>query len=297
MREHVAVRCKPATANGYRHALDKVLLPAFGSVPLGGIGRDQVRPCTTGSTRRLPWLTVWWRRPPGSFTWRRHGPWCRREGTRADSVRKYKDRGCERFLSEQECRRLGTGAERTRSRGQGFGGRCRGLPPVDADRVQAQRDPDPAMGRRGPGSGGAEASRRQDWSTVDGAVAGHEEGASHPAPVAGQPVGDCRTPAREALEQPERPVACVRARAELQDVRIHDLRHSFASRALALRESLTMIGKLLGHRRVQTTARYAMSFTGSAPPFKAAGVYQASSLSVRSRCARSREPPLIRTNS
>ena len=42
MREHVAVRCKPATANGYRHAFDKVLLPAFGSVSLGGIGRDQV---------------------------------------------------------------------------------------------------------------------------------------------------------------------------------------------------------------------------------------------------------------
>ena len=34
MREHVAVRCKPATAKGYRHALDKVLLPTFGSVPL-----------------------------------------------------------------------------------------------------------------------------------------------------------------------------------------------------------------------------------------------------------------------
>ena len=30
-----------------------------------------------------------------------------------------------------------------------------------------------------------------------------------------------------------------------------------ASRALALGESLTMIGKLLGHRQVQTTARYA----------------------------------------
>ena len=49
----------------------------------------------------------------------------------------------------------------------------------------------------------------------------------------------------------------VRARAGLEDVRIHDLRHSFASRALALRERLTMIGKLLGHRKVQTTARYA----------------------------------------
>ena len=36
-----------------------------------------------------------------------------------------------------------------------------------------------------------------------------------------------------------------------------DLRHSYASRALALVESLTMIGKLLGHTQVQTTARYA----------------------------------------
>ena len=33
--------------------------------------------------------------------------------------------------------------------------------------------------------------------------------------------------------------------------------HSYASRALALGESLTMIGKLLGHTQVQTTARYA----------------------------------------
>ena len=38
---------------------------------------------------------------------------------------------------------------------------------------------------------------------------------------------------------------------------IHNIWHSFASRALALGESLTMIGKLLGHTQVQTTARYA----------------------------------------
>ena len=49
----------------------------------------------------------------------------------------------------------------------------------------------------------------------------------------------------------------VRKRAGLEGVRLHDLRHIFASRALALGESLSMIGELLGHRKVQTTARYA----------------------------------------
>ena len=49
----------------------------------------------------------------------------------------------------------------------------------------------------------------------------------------------------------------VRARAGLGGVRLHDLRHSYASRALALGEGLPMIAKLLGHAHVETTARYA----------------------------------------
>ena len=49
----------------------------------------------------------------------------------------------------------------------------------------------------------------------------------------------------------------VRREAGIEDVRLHDLRHTFASRALALGEDLTMIGKLLGHKKIQTTARYA----------------------------------------
>ena len=49
----------------------------------------------------------------------------------------------------------------------------------------------------------------------------------------------------------------VRKRAGLEEVRLHDCRHSFASRALALGESLPVIVKLLGHSQIQTTARYA----------------------------------------
>ena len=48
----------------------------------------------------------------------------------------------------------------------------------------------------------------------------------------------------------------VREQAGLEDVRIH-VRHSYASRALALGEGLTMIGGLLGHAGVESTARYA----------------------------------------
>jgi Phage integrase family/Arm DNA-binding domain len=49
----------------------------------------------------------------------------------------------------------------------------------------------------------------------------------------------------------------IRTLAELEDVRIHDLRHSFASVAAASGASLLMIGKLLGHTNAMTTQRYA----------------------------------------
>ncbi len=49
----------------------------------------------------------------------------------------------------------------------------------------------------------------------------------------------------------------IRERAGLSGVRLHDLRHSFASVGAAGGDSLFMIGKLLGHRQSSTTARYA----------------------------------------
>jgi integrase len=45
--------------------------------------------------------------------------------------------------------------------------------------------------------------------------------------------------------------------AGLKDVRLHDLRHSYASLAAGRGVSLQMIGKLLGHKVPATTARYA----------------------------------------
>jgi integrase len=49
----------------------------------------------------------------------------------------------------------------------------------------------------------------------------------------------------------------VRTAAKLQDVRLHDLRHSHASMAIGAGHSLPVIAKLLGHRRIGTSERYA----------------------------------------
>lgn len=56
------------------------------------------------------------------------------------------------------------------------------------------------------------------------------------------------------LEQPWRRI---RKAAKLDDVRLHDLRHSFASVAASGGQSVVVIGKMLGHSQPATTARYA----------------------------------------
>jgi integrase len=52
----------------------------------------------------------------------------------------------------------------------------------------------------------------------------------------------------------------IREMADLPGVRVHDLRHTFASLLVSGGMSLPMIGKLLGHTQVQTTQRYAHLF-------------------------------------
>jgi integrase len=49
----------------------------------------------------------------------------------------------------------------------------------------------------------------------------------------------------------------VRTAADLKDVRLHDLRHNFASAGVASGQSLYIVGKLLGHSQPLTTQRYA----------------------------------------
>jgi integrase len=48
--------------------------------------------------------------------------------------------------------------------------------------------------------------------------------------------------------------------AQIEGLRIHDLRHSFASQLVSSGASLPLIGSLLGHASTATTNRYAHMF-------------------------------------
>jgi integrase len=65
-------------------------------------------------------------------------------------------------------------------------------------------------------------------------------------PRTGKPITDYNTQWR-----------LMQAQADISGVRLHDLRHTFASHAAMNQEALPMIGKLLGHRHIQSTSRYA----------------------------------------
>jgi integrase len=82
---------------------------------------------------------------------------------------------------------------------------------------------------------------------------------------------------RAALANLQKPWSKIRKQAGLADVRMHDLRHAFASIAAASGMGLPIIGKMLGHRRAATTDRYAHV---AADPVKAAAATVAAKIAA-----------------
>ncbi len=71
--------------------------------------------------------------------------------------------------------------------------------------------------------------------------------------------GNFLFPTSKGTHMPDlnRPWRWLRAEVGIPDLRVHDLRHSFASILVSSGETLETIGKLLGHSQHQTTMRYA----------------------------------------
>jgi integrase len=263
MAEHVDPKRKKRTGVEYRRLLDTVILPALGKKKVGDVTRQDVarlhhthRATPYQANRSVAVLgkmftlaEAWGLRPD-------HSNPCRH-------LERFKETRRERMLSSEELGRLSealasyggsphvvaaikllalTGARLSEVLGLRWEW-------VNFDRGEA-RLPDSKTGAKTLYLPPPALAVLADLPRITGnsfVIVGQKEGAG--------------------LVNLEKPWRAIRREAELNDVRLHDLRHAYGSIAVSSGMGLPILGKLLGHSQPQTTARYAHL---AADPVKAA---------------------------
>ncbi len=245
-------RWKPRTAKVNRAYLRCRILPWFRDRPVADIDRGEVerwfaglRDTPAAANRSLPILSVILRQ-------------AELYGHRAEDsnpcvgLKRFRERGRSRFLTDAEFRRLGMALDRSRD-----------VAPLPVAVIRL-------LALTGCRQGEIRTLR---WSELreghlhlrDGKVGPRAvwlcsearsllEAVPRTADWAFPAPGGAGAMADETLYRCWR---AVRDEAGLPDLRLHDLRHSFASLALRRGETLLTIGRLLGHLEPSTTLRYA----------------------------------------
>lgn len=247
-------RCKPSTRHAATLVLNARLLPAFGALPLNRITR-------AGVTR---WFDEYSRTAPGGANrtldlLRRilnHAIACGHLRTNpARGIRRNPRLKLTRFLSREEIGRLHRALDRHA-----------GARPSRARQADIIR----LLLLTGCRRGEIVTLR---WQDVDGDALNLADAKTGPRRVV------LNAPARAILERqprtahahvfpspadPSRPLShhlplwpSVRKEAGIEDVRLHDLRHTFASHAVLQGIPLPVVSRLLGHKRPSMTLRYA----------------------------------------
>ena len=255
--EYVPAHCKPSSAHSYGIAIRQHVLPPLGNRRVADITRGDIAALhhrmhgiPYAANRTIGILSamfttaeLWGLRPQGSNP-------CR-------YVKRFRVRKRERFLSDAEYRRLGAVLREAESTGAVAasaiaairllmltGCRLSEITTLRWDQVALEagelRLPDSKTGAKVVHLG-------EPAVAVLRGIARKED---NPWVITGRRPG-------YRLASLHFPWGRIRKHAGLDDVRLHDLRHSFASGGLLVGEGLPMIGKLLGHSQVQTTARYA----------------------------------------
>jgi integrase len=256
LADYVRPKLKPRTVIDYELLVAQRIKPALGHLPVARVGRDDIvhlhvsmqhiprRANYTVSTVRslLNFAIDLGLRPPASNPARR--------------IKMYRERMHERFLSEEEIGKAADAIEQAEREGKigphGAAGLRLALftgarsgevtaiewKHVDRDR-RIIRLPD---------------SKTNDPRTIHLSDAALE--VLRTVPRIGRYVIAGTRP-DQPYKNLSRAWIVARAYAGLGDVRLHDLRHSYASLAAGRGVSLQMIGKLLGHKATATTQRYA----------------------------------------
>ena len=238
---------KPGTLAVNRRYLENQILPRFRGQPIGTITRRDVQqwfaslrstPAAARSAAAV--LSVIMReaeilghRPEGSNP--------------CLNIRRYRRRGRERFLSREETRRLGTVLARHDGHVLAAAVRLLLLTGCRQNEIMTLQWPDYRDGhlflrdsKTGPRTVWLSSAAR---TVLDGL----------PRTSVWVFPGKSRSNSTSSLNRFWRKL---RDEAGLGDVRLHDLRHSYASIALQAGETVLTIGRLLGHRQPETTLKY-----------------------------------------
>jgi integrase len=270
MSDHAAPYCKPRTVAMYETIVRLHVLPELGSMKVQEIERCDVERLHQRVGKDAPYMAnrvvavlscmmskaeAWgYRRPQSNPCYR---------------VPKFRERKVERFLSGEERAQLAIALDRAERAPWGnndyvapgavtairllelTGARCGEIVGLEWSMVDLERSclrlPDSKTGAKViPLSPQAVAFLRElERKASKGAEGGKPRGWVC--------VGDRGGPVHNI----ERAWRSIRKRAGLEDVRLHDLRHSAASDMAAAGLSLPIIGRVLGNKSTQTTARYA----------------------------------------
>jgi len=252
---HVLERCKPSTQREYLRSLNIFVKPTIGAFKIVDVERKDIAALHHGlkdkpyqANRVLGVLSkmfnlaeVWGMRPDGSNP-------CRH-------VPKFKEHKRERYLSQAELSRLGATLEACLQDGSESpfaiaayrlliltGCRLGEIQTLKWEYIttNGMELPDTKTGaRRIP----LPSSARNVLSSLPR--------------YAGNPYVICGTVDGQFLTDLQHPWQRIRAKADLDGVRIHDLRHTYASNAVSSGMAIQMVGRLLGHTQLQTTMRYA----------------------------------------
>ena len=257
VKAHLEVNCRPGTVETFGRIVRLYILPELGHLPLSAVERSHVaalhhkmrdKPYQANQTRDVlakmfKLAAAWGMTPP------RRNPCL--------SIRRYREYRRERFLSPEEYERLGSVLNEAEADGSVF---PTAIPAIRLLLLTGCRrneivtlrwdDIDRTAGELRLRESKTGARRAPLTPAVEWLLDRIPRIEGNPWIITGKNPGD-------HLKNLDMIWQRLRARAGLDDVRIHDCRHSYASRALALGEGIPVISELLGHRKFSTTARYA----------------------------------------
>lgn len=254
---HVRANLKPLSIEGYERYIEKVIRPEFGAREITEVSKVDIQRLHSTNAKHPCRANHIFAALSKFFNWCEDMEYREIGSNPCQNIKKYRIEGRERFLTERENLRLNeviSSAAKNQTESvyviaaiqllRFTGARKNEILKlrwkwVDLDHSVLNL-PDSKTGRK----------RIHLNSSAKDILSALPRVKGNPFVIVGNKTG-------QHFVNIQKPWDRIRTAAYCKDVRVHDLRHSFASNAVANGTSLHILGKLLGHKQPATTYRYA----------------------------------------